>query len=186
MENTDPIERALEKSVINRRHVGFLNLLSIDDQFTVLSRLIVPLKMNANTTRDVVKMLDEVSRRDGVSIDTLLSTPPLADVFAGDAAVRKRRDDFIHTLRRLRYPEFSRIEDAFNIIVNKIKADGGINIKAPRNFEGNKITFSLTAKSPGELAALLGRLRAAVDAGDIGKLFTLLSGVISEERDTAE
>lgn len=183
MTDKDHIRAALEKGVITERHASFLNPLPVDDQFTILARLILPLRMNANTTRDVVKMLDEVSRRDGVSIDMLLSTPPLADVFSGEANEKKRREDFIGALKHLRYPEFSKIEDAFGIIVNKIQADGGINITAPKNLEGDRITFTLAAKSPEELSNLLERMRAAIDNGEIDKLFRILGGVIPENQD---
>ncbi|MHC4662264.1 MAG: hypothetical protein ACYS8W_11300 [Planctomycetota bacterium] len=174
------IRSALEKGAITERHVSFLDGLAPPDAVLVLARLVLPLRMNANTTRDVAGMLDGVSRRDGVKIETLISAPPFADILVSEAGAKKTKEDFIAELRRQRYPEYSRIEDAFNSIANRIRAEGGIDVKAPKNLEGNRLTFNLAAKSPDELAALLGRLRAALDSGDIGKLFMLLGSIEPE------
>jgi hypothetical protein len=174
------ITSALENGAITERHVRFLDRLTLPDAALVLTRLVLPLKMNANITRGVVRMLDDVSRRDGVKIDTLISAPPLADILASEADAKKTREDFTAELRRLRYPEFTKVEDAFNSIINRIRADGGIDIKAPKNLEGNRITFNLAAKSPDELAPLLDRLQIALDSGDIGKLYALLGSIKPE------
>jgi len=176
MGEDDSIAGAMAKGEITERHARFLSALSPDDRELVCLRLVLPLRMNANTTRDAATMLDEISRRDGKTIAEIISQPPLSEILSAKSPAKERRENFMAVLRRLRFPEFSKIEDEFNVIANRIRADGGVTVTAPRFFEGDRIAFNLNVKSADELARLLERLRLAIDSGDAARLFALMRG----------
>lgn len=126
------------------------------------------LHLNANQLRRALELLGDI-RLAGGEIGPFLDRRP-----AADANLPLLAGEFLAELEAARFPEFSGRREAFDALAHSLLPEIKI---AHGNFDGETLTFSFTAGTPRQAAALAGTITAA----EIGleRLYALLG---AEER----
>lgn len=123
------------------------------------TRLFGEFKLSLNKQREIVTLVKEIARREGISELTLLEERQLQKIIddrEGDRGhrARKMRD----YLKRRRFPQIVKAESEFEKQRKQLNLGSNIKLMAPKNFEDTRYTFNLTFSSISELKALNGRL----------------------------
>lgn len=126
------------------------------------------LHLNANQLRRALELLGDI-RLAGGEISPYLDRRP-----AADANLPLLAGEFLTELEAARFPEFSKRREAFDTLARTLLP--GIRA-AHGNFDGETITFSFTAGTPRQAAALAGTITAGEN--EIARLYALLG---AEER----
>ena len=67
-------------------------------------------------------------------------------------------------LKKLRYPNFTKIEEKFNCLKKELKLPPNIKFYAPPFFESEKYKFELNFKNQNEFAKLVDLLKSVADS----------------------
>lgn len=116
-------------------------------------------KLSLNKQREIVTLVKEIARREGITELALLEEPRLQDIIAdheGDRGQRARKiRDY---LRRRRFPQIVKAETVFEQHRKQLNLGNDIKLIAPKNFEGTNYTITLTFSSIPNLKVLTTRL----------------------------
>ena len=143
------------------------------DERESIRRFLSPLRIGENVLREFLTVLGEISRRDGIGIENLLSGPEFQRGLADSRLSGPQR---IQSIRRLlkkrRYPELSALEERFSSWKNKVGLSPGLAIRPPPFFEGNRFKIEICFESVEEYEAILVQLEN-LSKGPIRHLLTI-------------
>ena len=154
-----PVRRRLvESGRIELKHAGRLNRLPDG----VWEQLEIREEFSRSEMRLVSTYLEEIARRD--ELDDADCIKMVREVCA--------IPDALSTLRKLRFPQLSAMENTFETLHERVLAKSGVKLVAPESFEGDSYELSFRFRSPGELDQ---RIRAVERVkGICDELFSLL------------
>ncbi|MFQ5674229.1 MAG: ParB/RepB/Spo0J family partition protein [Nitrospinales bacterium] len=116
------------------------------------------LRPGVNKWRELVQLLDETARRDGVSPADLLDREEVRIALQNTEAAC---DAVRGVLRRYRFPTLSRLQKEVWLAMDQLKLSEGVRLRVPETFEHETIRIELAFKSEDELAAQMERLSTA-------------------------
>mgnify|MGYP001348781207 CR=1 FL=1 len=145
-----------------------------DEEGVALEAVVGALRPSARHLTDILDWLDDIAARDRVRPAAVLADRDLQAVlrFRGSPADRLKR--WKERLRRLRYPRLAARESAIAELVRAMDLGRAVAVTPPPALEGGLATFTITARSTGELSAALARLHDHIARGSIDHLFALL------------
>ncbi|MCX8012065.1 MAG: ParB N-terminal domain-containing protein, partial [Desulfobacterota bacterium] len=133
------------------------------------------LKLGENKMRECLEMIEEIVKRDGISVERLFSFPSFtALLFSGELNISEKTEQFRKALRAIRYPEFTQLQEEFQKHKKKLSLPPEISILPPEYFEGDKLRLSFECKSLDDFRIVLKKLEDIADQEDFKKLFDLL------------
>jgi hypothetical protein len=145
-------------------------------------RLIRDLRFGVNRQRELIGLLADLVRRDGVRLEALLADGEIA------ALLRRRRENapqagraLIERLRRRRAPRSMAMLDAVRARIRAVGTGPAVTIEASPWLEERRLRFAFTVRSREEFREVLGRLLEADDRGGIAALLADLFGPDPEE-----
>ena len=148
-----------------------------------LLRIAYELKASENHLRDLMDWLEEISLRDGVSIDGILSRSDVVHIETDPRLGRADRLKRIkEQLRRLRFPRLAEAEDTLRKAIQELKLHPEIRLSVPAGLEGGKLRVQLDACSADELRILATKLIEAAQEEPARQIFAALSGETAKER----
>src|SRR5262249_31603149 len=121
-----------------------------EDQGALL-QLAEELQLGENHVRDFVDWLEEIVLRDGGTIRDVLSQPDLRRLRESGQSRNDRLKAVKESLRRLRYPQLSRLEDDLRTAVKALALGSRVRVSFPPAFEGDEVTIEITARNVKEL-----------------------------------
>jgi ParB family chromosome partitioning protein len=117
-----------------------------------LVELFTDLGVGLNRQREILSLLVEVARREGLELLRLMADPPLNHILTdADSNRTDRNMRLVDHLRRRRYPRLRAATDRFEQIATAIQAESGIRLTAPKHFEGRTYSACLTFERLSEL-----------------------------------
>jgi ParB family chromosome partitioning protein len=129
------------------------------------------LKLGLNRQRELLLLLEEISRREGISIQQLMTEKPLSHIIENseiDRAIKRRN---VRTyLRRRRFPMISEAETRYEAFVKQLKLGPNINLTPPKDFEGMTYTLTIRFENQNELKNLKEKLETIIHHPGFGKI----------------
>jgi hypothetical protein len=147
-----------------------------EDQGALL-KLAEELQLGENHLRDFIDWLEEVVLREGGTIRGVLSRPEIHRLREGRLSRNDRLKAVKESLRRIRYPQLSQLEDGLRAVVKALDLGSRVRVSFPPAFEGNQVTIEITARNVGELDDSVTRLRQRLADGALQRMFDLLDQV---------
>jgi len=116
-------------------------------------------KLSLNKQRQILTLVREIARRDGISEQRVLEGGQLQDIISDRERDRGQRVRELRTyLRRRRFPHIVKAETRFENQRKQMNLGSDINFIPPENFEGTNYTLNLTFSSISQLKALRAKL----------------------------
>jgi ParB family chromosome partitioning protein len=154
----DEIKTYVLKEEVSRSNVRRLSALTPDDRMAIFS-LISRLKLGENRLREILTLLEEISRRNHCIVREIIQGPEIQTVlFQKELTPSQKTDRIKKVLTDLRYPTLNQMEKEFEKERRDLNLPLNISLHHPPFFEkrGLKIEFQFetTEEYRGILSAL--------------------------------
>jgi ParB family transcriptional regulator, chromosome partitioning protein len=124
------------------------------------ARLFRELKTSLNKQREIVTLVAEIARREGIDPRHVLAEERLSRLMDAQELDRNQKTQHIRKLlRQRRFPELVAAEDNFHCLRQRLALGENLQLVPPRDFEGTRFTLTFNF----ELLEEIGRLRAKLD-----------------------
>jgi hypothetical protein len=144
-----------------------------EDQAALLT-LARELQLNDNHLRDFLDWLEEIALRDRCTVSAVLAGPEIQRHLCAKTARTEKLKAVKESLRRVRYPRLSRLEEDLRAAIKALDLGGRVRVSFPPTLEGDEVTVTITARNAKELDDCLTRLRRRLEEGGFQQLFDLL------------
>ena len=123
------------------------------------AQLFAEFNLSLNKQREIVTLVKEIARREGITEQTLLEGRQLKCILDDrDRDRGQRAREIRNYLRRRRFPHLVEAETQFENKRRQLQLGSDIKLIAPKHFEGTTYTLNLTFSSISQLKALNARL----------------------------
>jgi len=163
------IKKAFYEDKITIEQCQMLSELTPDNQVPILEHLLSRYNFNNNESRQVLQIIEEISLRDSISVNEVLA---LAENSIDNT--KKDKNELRQELRKIRYPDLTRVEEKYKETVRELKLPKQINLFVNQFFETNDLEFKIKISSHEELSVLTEYLKQRIDAGDIERLLNFI------------
>lgn len=153
-----------------------------EDRAALLS-LVRDLRCGENHVKDLLDWLTDIARRDACGVAEVLAQPAIRAARAGAASRNDRLKSLKATLRRLRFPRLTQLEEQVHQAVRALDLGRSVQVSFPPNFEGDELTISLTVRSADQLRAQCACLNDRLADGGFARLFAALDQVEDDGAD---
>jgi hypothetical protein len=127
------------------------------DEAIAVATMFRQLSPSLNKQREILILIKEIALRENISLSTLIGE--LENMINDQDADKNQKIQKIRLcLKQRRYPALSRAEADFELMVKKLELGHGIDLIAPKYFEGREYTVALRFKTLGELKQHASRL----------------------------
>ncbi len=147
-----------------------------EDQAALLI-LASELQLNENHLRDFLDWLEEIALRDRCTVGAVLAIPEIQRQLRAKTARNEKLKAVKESLRKVRYPRLSRLEEDLRIAIKALDLGGRVRVSFPPTLEGDEVTVTITARNVRELDDCLTRLQRRLEEGGFQKLFDLLDEI---------
>lgn len=126
----------------------------------VFARLFRQLKTSLNKQREIVTLVAEIARREGINPREVLAEDRLSRLMDAQDLDRNQKTQRIRKqLRQRRFPALVAAEDNFHSLRQRLALGDNLQLAPPRDFEGTRFALTLNFESLEEV----GRLRVKLD-----------------------
>ncbi len=130
--------------------------------------------MSLNRQRELVELVVEIGRREGVAPSSVLDAaalgPPRED---GPPDPKGKAREILEMLRRRRYPEISAAESRFRGHVRALGLPENLTLTPPRGFESPVYTLQIRFQTPADLENSSAAVRAMAGHADLNALLSI-------------
>ena len=134
-------------------------------------RLFEQLKIGLNKQREILTMVKEIARRDGLSSQAVMAEKPFIEIMTDRKIDRSQKSRQLRAyLRRRRYPRIVAAEKNFESHHKNLNLGNNIKLIPPREFEANLYELNLTFSDLEQLKALQTRLKRIIQHPDFKKI----------------
>ena len=162
----DSVKYAYYRERITVEQCEMLSETAVSLSPAAFARLIDGYKLNNNESRQVIKDIEEIVLRDGLSTEEFLNELRARAEGGG-------KDGLIAELKKIRYPARTRIEETYAEAFDNLSLPESVTIHIGPYSEGNDIEIHIKAGSAEELSGALSALESATNDGRIRKLISI-------------
>jgi ParB family chromosome partitioning protein len=128
-------------------------------------------KLSLNKQREIMSLVKEISRRDGISEQKLLEEEQLQHIVHNPDLDRNQKARQLRThLRQRRFPRIVKAETEFEQQRKQLSLGNAINIIPPKDFEGLSYTITMSFSSIDNLQALYAKLGRIIKHPSLKKI----------------
>jgi hypothetical protein len=139
----------------------------------VFARLFRQLKTSLNKQREIVTLVAEIARCEGIDARHVLTEDRLSRMLDAQDLDRNQKTQRIRTLlRQRRFPARVAAEDNFHSLRQRLTLGENLQLVPPRDFEGTCFTLTLNFESLGDVGRLRVKLDELVNHPDFKTLLT--------------
>jgi len=125
----------------------------------LLTTLFGDLKLSLNKQREILSLVTEIAKREGVPMLTILSEDTVRSTHSSGELDRTQKTQAIRAyLRRRRFPTLAASEALFRSHLKKLGLGNHIKMQPPRNFEGRSYCLTMSIEEMRDLEHLIGTL----------------------------
>ncbi len=147
--------------------------LPADDLGPVVAML-ESLQPGLNKRRQIITWLEEISRRETLSLRAVLALPELSAIISRAGLNRPQKEAEVREwLRRRRYPQLTAMEDRRNTLLKALNLPDRVSLQTPPGFEGLDFALQLTFRDAAEISRQLQALRAVAENPALAELVEL-------------
>jgi ParB-like chromosome segregation protein Spo0J len=133
----------------------------------VIFQLFQELKLGKNQQKEFFRLLQDLSASSKQPVAMILSAEPIKAILSDDRLTSGQKMNKIkENLLKLRYPRFSKTEDAFGKLKRELRLPPGISFHPPPFFEGNNYRIDFSFKN----------------AADFEKIIKILNSIAAEHK----
>ena len=136
--------------------------------------MLVEMRFGLNKQREVVTLLEEIARREGISLEAVLAAPELKTLAEGTDTDRAQRGQRLRAyLYQRRFPALSKAQRRFEDLSRQLCPDTGAQLTPPPGFESRAFQLNLTFSSRSELERHRETLRRLISHPNLDEIFRL-------------
>jgi ParB family chromosome partitioning protein len=138
-----------------------------------IAEFLQKLKLGFHKQKEVIELIQEISKRDDLSINSILNSEWIIDTLNDPEMEIPRKASLIRErLKKWRYPHLSAAERDFERLKGELKLSGNPTLKPPAGFEGKRYTVSFSFENQAELRRKLKTLEDAEQTPSLRKLLS--------------
>jgi ParB family chromosome partitioning protein len=132
----DEVKRYVLKEEVSRFNIRIFSAFTPEDRMALLS-LISPLKLGENHLREMLALLEEISRRDRCPVKEIIGRPEIGVILSQRELTPSQRTEQVRrVLMDFRYPEMRQCEEKFEKKRKDLNLPSHVSIHHPPFFEG--------------------------------------------------
>ena len=154
----EEIKRYVLKEAVSRTNIRRISALAPRDRMALLS-LISPLKLGENRLREILTFLEEITKRDRLTIREILKRPEIQGVLSHQELTPPQRADRMKkALLGLRYPRMHNMEAKFEKKRKELSLPSNVSLNHPPFFEGKGLKVEFQFETVEEYRSMLSAL----------------------------
>ena len=137
------------------------------------AELLLTLRMSLNRQREVLTMIEEISRREGCSIAGLLRDPGLSSIVGDNDRERHVKTERLRNfLKKRRYPAIHAAGEKMENLIRALRLREQITLTPPKNLEGTEFSLSIRFRDAVELRSLYRSLGEMIERPELRRLLS--------------
>jgi len=166
----DEIKMYVLKEEVSRSNIRRLAGLASDDQLAILL-LISPLKLGENRLREVLTLLEEISRRNQCTVKEIVKRPEVQAILSQKELTPSQKTEHIKkVLMALRYPKMQQLEEKFGKRKKSLNLPSNLSLYHPPFFEGKGLKVEFQFDTMEEYKAILKSLSSLADKKELEEM----------------
>ncbi len=154
----DEIKTYVLKEEVSRSNIRRLSTLTPDNRLAILS-LISSLKLGENRLREVLTLLEEISRRNQCKEKDVVQRSEIQAVLSQKELTPSQKTERMkRVLTDLRYPKLNQLEKAFEKKRKDLNLPSNISLHHPPFFEGKRLKIEFQFETMEEYQGILSAL----------------------------
>ena len=154
----EDVKRYVLKEEVSRANIRKLSAFPSEDRRALLS-LVSPLRLGENRLKEILSLLDEISRRERVGIGEIVRRREIQDILSQENLTPSQRTERLReVLADLRYPNLRRMEKEFEEKKRELHLPSPISLRHPPFFEGRGLRVEFQFETMEEYQAILSSL----------------------------
>lgn len=130
-----------------------------------------------NKWRDLLELIEEISRRDNIFPKEILSSPATLEILADNGLTPPQKYDRVYqALQQKRYPVLSDLKKQIARSLDEMKLDSKTRFKYQEAFESDEMQLQLKFRDERELSQQVEKIFHALQSGSIEKLIKIIQG----------
>jgi len=171
MENE--IKQYVLKEEVSRSNIRRLSALASDERRAFLF-LASPLKLGENRLREILILLEEISRRNRWKVGDIVGQPEIqAALSQAELTSSQKADRIKKVLMNLRYPKMHRLEEEFEKKRRDLNLPSKVVLNHHPFFEGKGLRLELQFETMEEYRSLLDSLSSLVDKKEFEEMLQI-------------
>jgi ParB/RepB/Spo0J family partition protein len=159
----DEIKTYVLKEEVSRSNIRKLSALNPDDRMAIFS-LISRLKLGENRLREVLTLLEEISRRNQYKEKDVVQRPEIQAILSQKELTPSQKTDRIKkVLTDLRFPKLNQLEKTFEKKRKDLNLPSNILLHHPSFFEGKRLKIEFQFETMEEYRIVLKSLSSLPD-----------------------
>ncbi len=166
----DEIKQYVLKEEVSRSNIRRLSGLTSDDRMAFLS-LASPLRLGENRLREILTLLEEISRTNRCRTRDIVGRPEIQTVLSQEEITSSQKTDRVkRVLRDLRYPKMRRLEQEFEKKRRGLDLPSNISLHPQPFFEGKGLRVEFQFETIEEYQAILNSLSNLVEKKELEEM----------------
>ena len=168
----DEIKTYVLKEEVSRSNIRRLSTLTPDDRMAILS-LISPLKLGENRLREVLTLLEEISRRNQCKEKDIVQRSEIQAILSQKELTPSQKTERMKkVLTDLRYPKLNQLEKTFEKKRKDLNLPSNISLHHPPFFEGKGLKIEFQFGTVEDYRSILSSLSNLSDKEGFRELVT--------------
>lgn len=165
------IEKSVEGALLERLSR------STSEEKQALSKILSELSPSANTLKIFLTLADEISARDKVTSESVLSEPHLIEILCAEKISKKEKQKKLRVaLEERRFPIRKKIQNELEACKKEILKNTGLKVEIPEELEGDSVELTIKARSNEDVQKASQKLSALAEQESLKKIFQILRG----------
>ncbi len=154
----DEVKRYVLKEEVSRSNIRILSHFTSEDRMALLS-LFSSLKLGENRLREMLTLLEEISRRDRLMVKEIIRRPEIGTILSQKELTPSQRTERVkEVLIDLRYPRMRQMEMGFEKKRKDLNLPSGVSLHHPPFFEGKGLRIEFQFETMEEYQSILSAL----------------------------
>ena len=159
----DGVKSYVLREKVSRSNIRRLATLNPHDRIAILS-LISPLKLSESRLREVLILLEEISRRNQCTEKDIVQRPEIQAILSRKEFTPSQKTDRLKkTLMDLRYPRMREMEERFEGKKRELNLPSNISLHHPPFFEGKELRAEFQFETIEEFRSIVSSLSSLAD-----------------------
>jgi ParB family chromosome partitioning protein len=166
----DSIKRYVLKEEVSRSNIRKFSALTPEDRMVVLS-LISTLKLGENRLREILTLLEEISRRDRFKVREIVDREELQTVLSQKELTPSQRTERVKkVLMDFRYPRIRQLEESFEKKRKGLNLPSSVSLRHQPYFEGKGMGIEFQFETVEEYRSILSSLSQLAEKKEFQEL----------------
>lgn len=154
----DEVKKYVLKESVSRSNIRILSVFESEDR-RVLIPFLSSLKLGENRLREMLTLLDEISRRNRMKVREMVSRPEIQAIFSQKELTSSQKTERMKkVLMNLRYPRMSQAEKRFDRSRRKLNLPSKVFLRHPQHFEGKDLRVEFQFQTMEEYRTIVSSL----------------------------